>query len=131
MSTESRWQVLWNLPGSFLIGASGGAICGSLILSFGYLIGRGGDTPAEPFGTLSLAAVLLGAVYGGFFGAFVVPIAYVLVLKKTGFQRPLIPAFVGTLVGGFLGAIAGPPLAVLTGIIGFSIALAVIAKKQN
>src|SRR2546421_3499797 len=91
MSTESRWRNFWNLPGSFLIGAFGGAICGSLILSFGYFIARGGDSPAEPFGTLSLAALLLGAIYGGFFGAFVVPIAYLAVLKRIGSNVRLSP----------------------------------------
>jgi hypothetical protein len=129
MFTENRWHKLWNFPGSLLIGAFGGATCGSLILSFGYFIGRG-DAQTNTLGTFYVPGFILGALYGGLFGTFVVPIAYVLVLRRIGFSRPLVSAFVGTMVGGFLGAIVMPPLAMLMGTLGFSLGVAYAARKK-
>ena len=97
-----RWSFL-----SLLLGIVGGSACGAAILAFGALIGR------------NIALVWLGLLYGALLGAFVGPIAYALVVYEIGFQRVLWPAFVGTLAGGFAGAIVGPPLAVVTGILGF------------
>jgi len=51
----------------------------------------------------------LGLGYGGFFGAFLGPIAYTLVVRKIGFQKAVWPAFVRTLAGGFAGAFAWIP----------------------
>jgi len=104
---------------SLLLGIVGGGACGAAILAFGALIGRSGTTGTEHFGYWNIALVGLGLLYGGLLGAFVGPISYALVVYKIGFQRVLRPAFVGTLAGGFAGAIAGPPLAVVTGILGF------------
>jgi len=108
---------------SLLLGIVGGGFCGAVILSFGDLIGRSGDTGYEYVGYWSVATVWLGLLYGGFFGAFVGPLAYPFLVRKIGFQKAILPAFLGTIVGGFAGAVAGPPLAVLTGICGFFLAL--------
>ncbi len=70
-----------------------------------------------------MALVWLGLGYGGFFGAFLGPIAYTLVVRKIGFQKAVGRAFVGTLAGGFAGAFAGPRLGVATGISGFFIGI--------
>jgi hypothetical protein len=104
---------------SLLLGIVGGGSCGAAILVFGALIGRSGTTGTEYIGYWNTSLVWLGLLYGGFFGAFVGPIAYALVVRKIGFQKALWPAFVGTLVGGLAGAVAGPPVAALTGISGF------------
>jgi hypothetical protein len=109
----------------------GGAACGSVILSFGYLIGRSGDNPPEPIGYWSPDVMYLGMMYGGFVGAFIFPITYLIVLRKIGYRRPTVPAFVGTLLGGLLGAIVMPPLAVLTGIAGFSLGVAYAVRKKS
>jgi hypothetical protein len=126
-STEAFFVRAGKLVGgelfSILLGIAGGGVCGAAILVFGALIGRSGTTGAEYVGYWNIALVWLGLTYGGFFGAFVGLVAYPLVVRKIGFQKSLLPAFVGTLVGGFVGAVAGPPFAVLTGICGFFIAL--------
>jgi hypothetical protein len=108
---------------SLLIGIVGGGICGTAILVFGGLIGRSGTTGTEYFGYWSVDFIWLGVVYGGFFGAFVGPIAYPFLVRKIGFPKSILPAFLGTIVGGFVGAVAAPPVAVLTGICGFFLAL--------
>src|SRR5277367_4917185 len=108
---------------SLLLGIVGGGLCGAAILVFGAFIGRSGTTVTEYFGYWDVAIIPIGLVYGGLIGAFAGPIAYALVVRTIGFQRALMPAFVGTIIGGFTGAVAGPPFAVLTGICGFFIAL--------
>jgi hypothetical protein len=114
---------------SVTLGIVGGGLCGAAILVFGGLIGRSGTTGTEYLGYWDTALVWLGLLYGGFFGAFVGTVAYPLVVRKIGFRKALLPAFVGTLTGGFAGAIAGPPFAVLTGIFGFFIALQLAREK--
>ena len=108
---------------SLLLGIVGGGMCGAAILVFGAFIGRSGTTGTEYFGYWNLAIIPIGLFYGGFFGAIVGPLAYPFLVRKIGVQRSILPAFLGTLFGGFAGAIVGPPLAVLTGICGFFLAL--------
>jgi hypothetical protein len=113
------------------LGLAGGAVCGSLILSFCYLIGRSGDTPPAPAWTISWAAVFLGVVYGAFFGAIAGALGYLLIIYQIGLRPTILPAFLGTILGGFCGALAGPPLAVLTGMIGFFVALVLLRLKKG
>jgi len=109
---------------SLLMGIVGGGLCGAAtILVFGGLIGRSGTIGTEYFGYWNVDVIWLGLLYGGFFGAFVGPIAYALWVRKIGFQKSILPAFLGTVVGGFVGAVVGPPVAVLTGICGFFLSL--------
>ena len=108
---------------SLLLGVVGGGVCGAAILVFGGLIGRSGTTGTEYFGYWNVGIIWLGLLYGGFFGAFVGPLAYPFLVRKIGFQKAILPAFLGTIVGGFAGAVAGPPLAVLTGVCGFFLAV--------
>ena len=108
---------------SLLFGMVGGGICGATILIFGALIGRSGTTGTEYFGYWNLAIVPIGLFYGGLFGAIVGLIAYPLLVRRIGFKKATLPAFLGTIAGGFLGAVVGPPLAVLSGITGFFLAL--------
>jgi hypothetical protein len=108
---------------SLLLGIVGGGLCGVAILVFGAFIGRSGTTGAEYFGYWDVAVAQLGLLYCGLFGAFVAPLAYPFLVRQIGFQKAVLPAFAGTLVGGLLGAVVGPPLAVLTGICGFFAAL--------
>ena len=114
---------------SLLLGVVGGGICGATILIFGGLIGRSGNTGEEYFGFWNVDTIWLGLLYGGFFGAFVGPLAYPILVRKIGFQKSILPAFLGTIVGGSAGAVAGPPLAVLTGICGFFLALLLTRMK--
>jgi hypothetical protein len=108
---------------SLLLGMAGGGICGAVILVFGAFIGRSGTTGTEYFGYWDPAIVPIGLFYGGLLGAIVGPLAYPFLVRKVGFQKAILPAFLGTIVGGFVGAVAGPPFAVLTGICGFFLAL--------
>jgi hypothetical protein len=101
----------------------GGGICGAAILVFAEFIGRSGTTGTEYFGYWDPAIIPIGLFYGGLFGAIVGPLAYPFLVRKIGFQKSILPAFLGTIVGGFSGAVAGPPFAVLTGICGFFLAL--------
>lgn len=115
---------------SLLLGIVGGGLCGAAILVFGALIGRSGTTGTEYVGYWDIALVWLGLLYGGFFGAPVGLIAYPVAVRKIGFQKAVLPCFVGTLIGGCAGALAAPPLAVLTGIGGFFVALALAKRKH-
>jgi hypothetical protein len=108
---------------SLFSGIIGGAICGAAILVFGAFIGRSGTTGEEYFGFWDPAIIPIGLFYGGLFGAIAGLLAYPLLVRKIGFRKAILPAFLGTMVGGFLGAIAGPPFAVLMGIGGFFVAL--------
>jgi len=108
---------------SLLLGIVGGGLCGATILVFGGFIGRSGTTGTDYFGYWNVDIIPLGLLYGGFFGAFVGPGAYPFLIRKIGFQKSILPAFLGTIAGGFAGAVVGPPLAVLTGISGFFLAL--------
>jgi hypothetical protein len=116
---------------AILFGIVGGALCGAAILSFGALIGRSGSTGTEYVGYWVIDLVWLGFLYGGLLGAFVTPIAYVILVKKIGFQKALIPATIGTLLGGFVGAIVGPPFAVVTGVAGFFGAITWAVQKHR
>jgi hypothetical protein len=115
---------------SLLLGTIGGGLCGAAILSFGDLIGRSGDTGSEYVGYWTVDTLWLGMLYGATFGLLVGPIAYAVVVRRIGFQKAILPAFVGTIGGGFVGAIAGPPLAAITGILGFFAALAWVRIKK-
>jgi hypothetical protein len=108
------------LCASVPLGVVGGGVCGAAILSFNVLLGRSGTTGMR-FGDWNPSVAWVGLLYGGFFGVFVTPLAYVFLIRKMGFQKTFWPAVVGTLIGGFAGAVAGPPLAVLTGLSGFFI----------
>jgi hypothetical protein len=111
--------VLLSIP----LGIVGGAVCGAAILSFGDLIGRSGDTGTGYIGYWNVASVWLGLLYGGLLGAVVTPIAYLALVRKIGFRKAVLPATIGTLLGGFVGAVVGPPLAVLTGVLGFFVTI--------
>jgi len=108
---------------SLLLELAGGGFCGAAILVFGAFIGRSGTTGTEYFGYWDPAIVPIGLFYGGLLGAIVGPLAYPFLVRKIGFQKAILPAFLGTIIGGFVGAVAGPPFAVLTGICGFFLAL--------
>lgn len=108
---------------SFLLGIAGGGICGAAILFFNAFIGRSGTTGAEYFGYWDPWTIPIGLSYGALFGAIAGPLAYPFLVRRIGFQRALLPAFVGTLVGGFAGAVVAPLFAVLAGIFGFFLAL--------
>jgi len=116
---------------SVLLGIAGGGICGAAILSLNVLLGRSGTT-GEHFGDWNYAVAVLGLWYGGFLGAFVTPLAYVLLVRKIGFQRALWPAVMGTLIGGSAGAVLGPaPVAVVIGIAGFFIGVSWATLKRT
>jgi hypothetical protein len=115
---------------SVVVGFVSGGICGAAILSFNVFIGRS-QTTGMHFGDWNSAVLWVGSVYGGIFGMFATPIAYVLLFRKIGFQSAFVPALVGTLVGGLLGGVHSPALAVLFGVLGFFIGVWVSSKRST
>ena len=122
-------KLVWGLLASVLVGFISGGICGAVILSFNVFIGRS-QTTGMHFGDWNSAVLWVGSVYGGIFGMFATPIAYVLLFRKIGFQRAFVRALVGTLVGGLLGGIHSPAVAVLFGVLGFYIGVWVSSKRS-
>jgi hypothetical protein len=128
-TSPSRWvsttigTAIAGILFSLVLGMAGGGICGAAILIFGAFIGRSGTTGTEYFGYWNPAVIPIGLFYGGLFGAFVGPLAYPFLVRQIGFKKSILPAFLGTIIGGFAGSVAGPPFAVLAGICGFFLAL--------
>lgn len=108
---------------SVALGICGGGICGATIVSFGDLIGRSCST-GDHLGNWSVGAPLVGAMFGAPLGAIVAHIAYPTLVRTIGIKRAILPATLGTLLGGFAGCLVYcTNLAVLTGVIGFFVAL--------
>lgn len=105
------------------IGFLGGAVCGAVILSVCGLAGRSGTTGAEYVGYWSIWISLVGAMYGGPLGAFIGPIGYSTIVRKTGFKQAILPAAIGTVLLGSAGACVSPLYGVPAGIVGFFIGL--------
>ena len=121
--------ILWHTRGlviSVALGFLGGMICGAVILSLCGLSGRSGTTGCEYFGYWSVGLAGVGAMYGGPLGAIMGPLAYVIIIRKTGFKQAIVPATIGTIAGGFAGSLVIPGLGVPTGIAGFFIALFIV-----
>jgi hypothetical protein len=104
---------------SCAIGLLGGMICGATILSLCGLSGRSKTTGAEYIGYWNFGLVLVGAMYGGPLGAILGPLGYVAVVREVGFRSAMLPAAIGTIVGGFAGSLITPVLGVPAGILGF------------
>jgi len=131
---------LRHLPGALLsvpLGILGGMFCGAAILSLCLLSGRSQTTGAEYPGYLEhvgdflLGVMTVGAMYGGIVGALMGPLGYVTVVRTTGFKRAILPATIGTIVGGYAGSLAAPLLGIPTGIAGFFIALQFVQYKYS
>jgi hypothetical protein len=111
---------------SVLLGFIGGMICGSAILSLCALSGRIQTHGANYIGFWDPGLLLVGSMYGGPLGAALGPLAYVTIVRTTGFKQAMVPAALGTILGGYVGSLVAPGLGVPTGIIGFFIALLII-----
>lgn len=122
-------EIVRGLVVSMLIGIAGGGICGPVILFFNAFIGRSETTGAEYFGYWQPWTLVIGLMYGAPIGAIVTPLAYPFLLRRIGFQKSLLPAFVGTLAGGFVGGVVGPFFAVFGGVFGFFVALLLARLK--
>jgi hypothetical protein len=126
MESDTLRQVAKHIVGfifSIALGICGGAVCGAAIVSFGDLIGRTLST-GDHIGNWNVGDLWVGAIYGAPLGALVAPIAYMTLVRRIGIMRAVLPATLGTLAGGFAGCvIIGTPFAVVTGVVGFFIAL--------
>ncbi len=123
--------IVLDTPNLTVLGLIGGSICGILILSFNSLIGRSGTTGSEYIGAWDWGIVGLGIMYGGFFGIFLVPLGYIIFLRKIGVRKAIFPAFLGTILGGFFGGFFGPSDAMACGISGFLISLLVVRLREQ
>jgi hypothetical protein len=105
------------------IGAAGGAASGFLIGVLG-----GGAALLLTADDVALAAnaagAFLGMCVGAVVGACVVPLAYVLLLYRTGFRIAVVPAAIGTVGGGVLSYVIDPEQVFAFGIGGFAAAMA-------
>ena len=117
--TQSSNDFLKSLP----FGVIGGAACGIVIFSFASLIGRSGTTGADYIGAWNWSHIVLGIMYGGFFGLFMGPLGYIIFLRQIGLRKAILPAAVGTIVGGCLGALNHIAAALFCGCIGFFLSL--------
>jgi hypothetical protein len=114
------------------IGALGGWLCGFLILSFCYYVGRSGDNPNEGFGYWNpLANFVLAGFYGVPLGAIVFPIGYWIFLQNTPFGRALVLTLAGTLLGGMFGTLFDAPGAALVGVVGFFVGASFVGSKAR
>ena len=126
---HSATRALLSLPTGFI----GGCFCGFVILSFGALIGRSGDTGYEYIGYWSPAYICLGGIYGGPLGFIFYPFGYIIFLRGIPLNRLFaviwkIGAF--TITGGCIGCIVNQFLAVFTGLFGFYIGCWIYQKKN-
>jgi hypothetical protein len=112
-------ELLMSLP----FGAIGGAVCGSVILSFASLIRHSGITRSEYVGAWELADIGLGIIYGGFFGMLMGPLGYIIFLHNIGLRKAILPASIGTIVGGCFGAFNHILAALFYGCLGFFLSL--------
>ncbi|MEI8291025.1 MAG: hypothetical protein WCH99_16290 [Verrucomicrobiota bacterium] len=104
------------------IGAAGGTICAAVILSFGGLIGRSGDTGSEYVGYWSPAYLVLALFYGSLVGMIFYPIGRELFLSGFSSRELFIAAgkiAIITIVFGCIGAFRNQFAALLFGILGF------------
>lgn len=123
-------RLQYNQPSDDLLlsspfGAIGGAVCGTVIWSFAALTGNSGDTGAG-IGTWDWGVIGLGIMYGGFFGILLGPLGYIIFLRNIGLKKAILPAAMGTIVGGCLGALKHIAAGLIYGCIGFFIALVVL-----
>ena len=115
---------------SMLAGIGAGGLCGIAIAVFASLIGHTMRYDAR-VGHLDIGLISVSFAVGMVLGAFVSPIAYLTLCRKVGMGKALLPAIIGTLLGGFVGALWNPLVAVLTGIAGFVFALNWTAYKDS
>jgi hypothetical protein len=108
---------------SLPFGAIGGAACGIVIFSFASLIGHSGTTGSEYVGAWDWGNIGLGIMYGGFFGLLMGPLGYIIFLRQIELRKAILPAAVGTIVGGCLGALNHIAAALFYGCIGFFLSL--------
>ena len=117
--TQSSNDFLKSLP----FGAIGGAVCGVVIFSFASLIGHSGTTGSQYVGAWNWGAIVLGVMYGGFFGLLMGPLGYIIFFRQIGLNKAIIPAGIGTIVGGCIGALNHIAAALFYGCIGFFLSL--------
>jgi len=115
---------------SMLLGVGGGIVCGAIILSICGLLGRSHTTGANYVGYWTYGLLLIGAMYGGPMGLFMGPLGYFTAVRIIGFKRAILPASIGTLIGGIAGALIEPILGVISGTAGFFVAL-LIARFRH
>jgi hypothetical protein len=115
---------------SIVLGVLGGMICGSAILSLCALSGRIQTTGENYIGYRQWGLLLVGSMYGGPLGAIVGSLAYLTIVRTTGFRRAIGPAVVGTIAGGYSGSLLTPGLGLVAGIFGFFLALIVVRFRD-
>jgi hypothetical protein len=115
---------------SMLAGTGAGGLCGIAIATFSSLIGHTMRYDAR-VGHLDIGLISVSFAVGMVLGAFVSPIAYLTLCRKVGMGKAFLPAIIGTLLGGFVGDLWNPLVAVLTGIVGFVVALSLTAYKDS
>lgn len=124
--TQPSDDLLLSLP----FGAIGGAMCGTVIFSFASLTGNTGDTGSY-VGAWDWGVLGLGIMYGGFFGILMGPLGYIIFLRNIGIKKAILPAAIGTIVGGCFGALNHIAAALFYGCLGFFLSLFVLWLSIN
>ncbi len=120
------------IPTIIGLGAIGGWVCGFLIFSFSYFIGRSGDSPAPPVGNVDFVTMAgLALFYGVPLGVLLFSVGYWKFLRGLSVGAIVLLPFLATLGGGLIGAMATPIIAALLGIVSFFIACAYLQEKNS
>jgi len=113
-------------------GTVGGWCCAFIILTFGNIIGRSGNSDANYVGYWDPSSTAgLALMYGVPLGVILFSFSYAKFLRKVSLKTAIRASFLGTLGGGLLGALGSPPIAVMTGSLGFIFASAYVAERSE
>lgn len=120
---------LGGILGATVVGILGGWSCAFLILTFGNIIGRSGNSDSNYVGYWDPGATAgLAAIYGIPLGIVLFDLSYAKFLQSVSVKDAVRASFFGTLGGGLLGALGSPILAALIGSMGFVLASAYVAE---
>ena len=84
------------------------------------------STGENYIGFWNYGLLLVGSMYGGPLGAVMAPLAYITIVRNTGFKQAIVPAALGTILAGYVGSLLTPTLGVPTGLAGFFISLLIV-----
>jgi len=123
---------LEGLFGATIVGATGGWICGFILLTVGNFLGQSGNSDASYFGYWDpIPTAGLAVFYGVPLGIVLFDISYMKFLRTVPVGAAIKASFIGALGGGLLGAIRSPLLAAMTGSLGFIVASAHVAERAR
>lgn len=123
---------VWLFIFTLFVGACGGWLCGTIILTFGGYIGRSGSTGLEYVGYWNPGYASWVASWTGLpIGAIFFCIAYCVMLRNVNWLKILLITGCATVFSGCIGAFVSPILAVWTGCVGFYTSCLYLARNHS